>query len=383
LPGVNSDSLTSLRDTLSIVAKLPNLQAMNGELYMRRAMLLAQKGLGATAPNPLVGAVLVHNGVVIGEGWHHKWGGSHAEVVCLESVPAPLRHLIPDSTMYVTLEPCSHHGKTPPCAQRLIDEGIRQVVVAHTDPFSKVSGKGIALLKQAGVHTEIGQCQAESHWQNRRFFCANTKQRPYIILKFAKTADGYIAPNEGGRASITGSMANMLVHQWRTQEQAILIGAKTAIQDQPQLTSRLWQGRDPMRVVVGDSAAANPPKSLLSSDAPTWLLNTTREEQLGNVHYKKVPLHTDMLPSAFALLHQQQVQSVLVEGGAQILQHLFALGLWDEARVFTAPSTLGKGLWAPTVVGGTRVMSEKIGDDLLELYVREESDFPYVVGMPI
>jgi len=201
---------------------------MTDKHYLLRCLQLAQRAKGYAAPNPMVGAVLVHRERVLAEGWHHAWGGPHAEVDCLNKLTPADRHLLPESTLYVNLEPCAHHGKTPPCAERIVAERIKKVVIANTDPFALVNGKGIQLLQQAGIEVVSGVASAEGRWVNRRFFTFHERQRPYIILKWAQTLDGYLAPANKTRLAITNDQSNVLVHKWRTDEAAILVGSGTA-----------------------------------------------------------------------------------------------------------------------------------------------------------
>ena len=216
---------------------------------MHRCLELAEKAAGHVAPNPMVGAVLVHEGIIIGEGYHQIYGGPHAEVNCIASVPSSLQHLIQDSVIYVSLEPCAHHGKTPPCADLIIRHNIRHVVIGCRDPFVEVDGKGIEKLHAAGIKTETGILEKECRELNKRFFTFHTKHRPFIILKWAQTGDGKIG-TENNRLHITGSVTNRLVHKWRSEESAILVGANTALADNPQLTTRLWSGNSPTRLII-------------------------------------------------------------------------------------------------------------------------------------
>lgn len=356
---------------------------MDDALYMKRALLLAAIGSGNTAPNPMVGAVLVHNGRVIGEGWHKQNGQAHAEVNCLDSVAAGDRQLIKESTMYVTLEPCAHHGKTPPCADRLVTEGLKRVVIANTDPFTKVNGKGVAILKEAGIEVQTGLLEQEGRWLNRRFFCMHTLGRPYIILKWAQTADGFIAPLTRQPIAITGADTAVLVHQWRAQEAAIMVGTTTARNDNPQLTARLWQGRQPLRIMLDRKLTLPTTANIYNTDAPTWVVNEGKEEHQGHITFVKSTFDDKLLPTLLARLHSASVLSVIVEGGAALLSSFIAAGLWDEARILTAATTLGSGVAAPSLCDAAHAFSSQVGPDLLSLFVNNASKFTYTPNAAI
>lgn len=356
---------------------------MESNLYIQRCLQLAQHGKGYTTPNPMVGAVLVHHGCIIGEGWHKHYGQAHAEVSCLESVKTEDRHLIPESTMYVSLEPCAHTGKTPPCANRLVAERVKKVVICNTDPFAQVSGRGIQILKDAGIEVETGILDDEGKWVNRRFFCFHTRNRPYIILKWAQTTDGFMAPANRSRVSITDSHTQQLVHKWRTEEAAILVGSTTALNDDPQLTSRLWAGKQPLRIVLAGEHELPEGHNLLSDDAPTLIITTAREEVNGNVQYIPVVRGEDQLKDILAILHRQNVLSVIVEGGPATLSRFIAQGLWDEARILTGGKQLGKGIDAPRLPDSNFAFSANIDTDQLQVFVNRNSAFQYPAGMPL
>lgn len=356
---------------------------MDDALYMKRALQLAALGSGNTAPNPMVGAVLVHNGRVIGEGWHKQYGHAHAEINCLASVAAGDRQWIKESTMYVTLEPCAHHGKTPPCADRLVTEGLKKVVIANTDPFSKVNGKGIAMLKDAGIEVQTGLLEQEGRWLNRRFFCMHMLGRPYIILKWAQTSDGFIAPQSRQPIAITGADTAVLVHRWRTQEAAIMVGTTTAQNDNPMLTARLWQGRQPLRVVLDRKLTLPATANMYNTDAPTWVVNEDKEDQQGHITFVKSTFDDKLLPTLLARLHTASVLSVIVEGGAALLSSFIAAGLWDEARILTATRTLGSGVAAPSLCDAAHAFSTQLGSDHLSLFVNSTSKFTYTPGVAL
>src|SRR5215207_8983700 len=220
------------------------------EIYMHRCLELARLGSGSVAPNPMVGAVLVYKDMIIGEGYHQQYGEAHAEVNCLNSVRPEHQHLIEQSTLYVSLEPCAHYGKTPPCADLIIQKKIPEVVVGCCDPFIQVNGKGIEKLQSAAVNVTIGVLEEECKQLNKRFFGFHTVQRPYVILKWAQTADGKVAGNDYGRKRISNQQTNRIVHKWRSEETTVVVGTNTALYDDPALTTRLWAGKNPVRIVV-------------------------------------------------------------------------------------------------------------------------------------
>jgi len=353
------------------------------ELYMRRCFDLAQAAKGNTAPNPMVGAVLVYQDRIIGTGFHKAYGQAHAEVSCLDSVLPEDRALIPESCMYVNLEPCTHHGNTPPCAERLVQERVRAVVIAAADPSAKVSGRGIALLREHGVAVTTEVLADEAAWLNRRFFCFHRRQRPYIVLKWAQTEDGYMAPADRSRVQLSNMHTMQLVHKWRTEEAAILVGYHTALHDDPQLTARLWEGRQPLRIVLDRNLQLPSSLQLFNEAAPTWIVNTQREAQEGHIRYVRLPFDETLLPALLAQLHAASRLSLLVEGGAALLRSFTGSGLWDEARICTVPRTMGAGLPAPPLPPGTQIMQSELSGDILRVVVNDRSGFTYVNGMPL
>ncbi len=318
---------------------------------MRRCLQLAALGAGNVAPNPMVGAVLVNNDLIIGEGYHMQYGQAHAEVNCINSVASADRHLIPQSTLYVSLEPCSHFGKTPPCADLIIREKIKKVVVGCRDPFKEVNGKGIEKLQQSGVEVVTQILERECSELNRRFFTFHTKHRPYIILKWAQSNDGFIAGENyqnGKRTFISNDTSNRLVHKWRSEEAAILVGTNTALLDDPSLTTRLWMGANPIRLVIDRHLKLPLSLQLLNGAVRTIVFNLIKHEDRGNLMYYQVAGDTDLLHQILNALCQQLLNSVIVEGGAQLLQSFIDEGLWDEARIITNSSLyLNGGLPAP------------------------------------
>lgn len=327
------------------------------EKYIRRCIELAKNGLGTTYPNPLVGSVIVHNGKIIGEGWHKKSGEPHAEVNAVNSVKD--KSLLKESTIYVSLEPCSHFGKTPPCADMIIKNQIPTVVIGTIDPFAKVCGAGIQKLKEAGINVTVGVLEEECKELNKRFFTFHNKKRPYIILKWAQTSDGFIAPlskEENKPVWITNKYSRQLVHKWRSEEQAILVGTQTVIDDNPKLDVRDWSGTNPVRIVLDKSVRISKENLIFDSSALTILLS---EE---NLDFSK-----SIVKQIVDILFEEKIQSLIVEGGSKTLQSFIDENLWDEARVFRGGSCFNAGIKAP-VINGKLLTKHKIVDDELINY---------------
>lgn len=337
---------------------------------MQRCLQLARLGNGHVAPNPMVGAVLVHEGQIIGEGYHRLYGQAHAEVNCVNSVPEGLRQLISKATMYVTLEPCAHHGKTPPCADLLVAQKIPRVVIGCVDTFSAVAGRGIAKLEAAGVEVTTGVLEAACRHINRRFFTYHEKKRPYVVLKWAQSADGYIAPESGLPVRISNKFANRLVHRWRSSEMGIMVGTQTALTDNPQLTTRLWPGKSPVRLVIDRELKVPPHYHLWNNEAPTFFITAVAgRPQTITLDFES----GNLLPALLAELHNAGIQSVMVEGGAKLLQSFINSGLWDEMRVITGATLLGGGLKAP-VPGHVQLLEEEnVMGDHIAIYIPRSS----------
>lgn len=319
-------------------------------IYMRRALQLAGRAQGCTAPNPMVGAVVVHNGVIIGEGYHLRAGTPHAEVHALEAVRE--RSLLPYSTIYVSLEPCSHHGRTPPCTDLIIRSGIRRVVVGTTDTNPKVAGSGIARLMEAGIEVETGVAEVECRRINRRFFTWHEKQRPYVVLKWARSADGYIdLARKAGETPepnwITGTAERILVHRWRAAEDAILAGGGTVRADNPSLDVRLWKGKNPIRVIVSRSGAMDQASKVFDGTVDTVLFTCNDKVSLPGIRIVKLAGNQYFIEDVLNALHGMGVQSLFVEGGAFIIRHFIETGMWDEARRFTGRMSFGGGVPDP------------------------------------
>jgi diaminohydroxyphosphoribosylaminopyrimidine deaminase / 5-amino-6-(5-phosphoribosylamino)uracil reductase len=329
-----------------------------------------------------VGAVLVHEDRIIGEGWHQKYGEAHAEVNCIASVKEKDRHLIAQSTLYVSLEPCAHFGKTPPCADLIIKHKISKVVIGCRDPFKEVDGKGIEKLEAAGVEVELADrlLAYECRTINKRFFIFHTAQRPYIILKWAQTGDGKIAaplnpPQGGTRLLISNEYSNRLVHKWRSEEAAILVGTNTALSDDPELTTRLWQGPSPIRLVIDMDLRLPATLKIFNREVKTIIFNSIKQEEQTNLIYHQLKKNNNLIPQLLTALYQLKIQSVLVEGGAKLLQSFIDEGIWDEARVINNEElTLwqtqdNNGLNAPILENAILTESEKIFSDTLETYM--------------
>jgi len=346
----------------------------NHQIYMRRCLELAEMGMGSVSPNPMVGAVIVHNGKVIGEGYHQKYGGAHAEVNAVNQVIDQFSNyaqLLRQSIIYVSLEPCAHYGKTPPCADLIIKHQIPTVIVGCRDPFDQVNGKGIEKLEAAGVEVVTGVLEEECKWLNRRFFTRVQKHRPYIILKWAQTADGFFAPANGSQLWITGAESKKLVHQWRGQEDAILVGTNTAAIDDPQLNVRYGGGRSPKRVVIDRELKLNKSLNIFDQSVETLVFNELKTEINGKNKYIALEDFSRYVPQYILYqLYLQDIQSVIIEGGAHTLHTFIQAGLWDEARIFTGEITLNEGIKAPYISGN---IEEEIlsGTDLLKTIINK------------
>lgn len=335
---------------------------------MHRCLELARRGAGHVAPNPMVGAVLVFEDRIIGEGYHRQFGGPHAEPECIDSVAEANRGLIGRSTLYVSLEPCSHHGKTPPCADLIIRMGIPKVVVGARDPFPEVNGKGIDRLLAAGVEVEMGILEDECIRLNKRFFTFHLQHRPYIVLKWAQTATGLIA-GDGPRWHISNDITHRLVHKWRSEEASILVGPRTALLDDPELTVRLWTGRSPVRLVIDKEMQLPLSLKLFDGKVRTIVFNLLQHGQDGDLEYYQLAADTSLIHQLVVALHELKLQSVLVEGGARLLQSFIDEDYWDEARVITNEELEPpEGLPAPRLRNAHRVAHETILSDTIRYY---------------
>jgi len=326
------------------------MNSIQDELFMQRCLQLAQLGAGHVAPNPMVGAVLVHQGRIIGEGYHRLYGHAHAEVDCVQRVAEVDRPLIPRATMYVSLEPCAHYGKTPPCADLIVQQQIPKVVIGCTDSFSEVSGKGIEKLQKAGVEVTVGMLERASRELNRRFFTFHEKKRPYIVLKWAQCPAGFMATLNGEPVRLSNQYSDRLVHRWRSEEMAILVGTNTALTDDPQLTTRLWPGKSPLRLVIDRELKTPRHYRLWDNSVPTWFFTEKEAAVNGQTETLQLDFRQPLLPQLMERLYERNITSVLVEGGAYVLQRFIEAGLWDEARVINGTTAiLPEGQKAPVL----------------------------------
>lgn len=349
----------------------------NDKYLMKRVIELAENGRGNVLPNPMVGCVVVRENRIIAEGFHRAFGGPHAEVNALLQIND--EEILKDSTLYVNLEPCSHFGKTPPCSQLIIGKKIPRVVIGTMDPNPLVSGKGIEQLKQAGIQVEVGVLEKECRELNKRFFTYHEKKRPYIILKWARTTDGFTdktrTDGSTGINWITGPNAKRLVHLWRSEEQAILVGINTVINDNPSLTVREVSGKNPLRIVIDKSLRTPVNAAVIDDSARTIIFcdhqTTHPEKHFINTEIIAIDFSRNILPQVLHILYELNIQSLIVEGGSHTIRQFISEGLWDEARILTGNTTFGSGLKSPELHGGMLLSSTPIGDDKLEVYARK------------
>lgn len=334
------------------------------ELFMKRALELARLGAGRVSPNPLVGCVIVHSGLIIGEGWHQKYGEAHAEVNAIESVQD--KSILKDAVVYVNLEPCSHTGKTPPCADLLIKHAVKKVVVSNLDSNPLVAGNGVKKLRAAGIEVITRILEKDGRELNKRFFTFMEKQRPYIMLKWAETSDGFIARENHDSKWISNEYSRQLVHKWRATEDAILVGPMTARHDNPQLNVRDWSGRNPVRVVMDRFLRLSDTLHLFDRSQPTLCYNVLKHEEHPNLTLIRVE-EEDFIQNVLADLYKRKIQSVIVEGGATTLRLFIDAGLWDEANVFVSDKSFGKGIQSPRL-NGNLIARESVFNDTLQTY---------------
>lgn len=324
--------------------------------FMQRALQLAQLGRGVVSPNPMVGCVIVHQNQIIGEGWHQKYGEAHAEVNAIGNAESNgFASLLPNATVYVTLEPCSHFGKTPPCADLLIEKKVKKVIVCNHDPNPLVAGKGIQKLQKAGIEVEIGILETDGLELNKRFFTFIEKKRPYIIIKWAETADGFIAQENNKPLIISNKISHALSHRWRTEEDAIMVGTNTAISDNPRLDARLWRGKNPTRIVIDRHSKLPKDLHLLDGLQPTIVYRAFND-----------------LEDILADLYHRKLQSLIVEGGSQLIQSFINQGLWDEIRIFEADKLIGTGIKSPVLDKARPSQTIKLQNDVLKIYTYQD-----------
>ncbi len=344
------------------------------EKYILRCIELAKKGAGYVAPNPVVGAVLVFNERIIGEGRHQKFGEAHAEVNCINAVKEEDKQFIAQSTLYVSLEPCTHTGKTPPCTNLIIANKIPRVVIGCRDVYKEVDGKGIKQLQDAGIEIEVGVLENECKELNKRFFTFHKLQRPYLILKWAQSANGKIACKNLSRVFITNEITNRLVHKWRSEEAAILVGTNTAQFDDPSLTTRLWPGPSPVRVVVDMALSLSQTLHVFDQQVSTVIINTKKHDLDGAVYYYKINDEESLVQQICAALYKLNLQSVIVEGGAKLLQSFINENLFDEIRVIENEELIiPDGLAAPELPNVRLIRKEKFLSDSICFYEEVKS----------
>lgn len=337
---------------------------MNNTIYMERALELAALGREWVSPNPMVGCVIVHEDKIIGEGFHQKFGEPHAEVNAVNSVTD--KSLLSESTVYVTLEPCSHYGKTPPCAELLIKHKVKKIVICNEDPFPKVAGRGIQMLKDAGIEVETGLLSEKGEELNKRFFKANRIGIPYVILKWAETADGFIANADGSPVKISNTTTDVTVHRWRAEEDAILVGKNTVISDNPRLNVRHWiDGKNPVRVILDSKLEVDKAKNIFNGTQKTLIFNSVLSKVENNVEF----IQSEDLINTLKILKSQGINSVLVEGGRNIHKSFIRQKLFDEIRIIKSSKILSKGIPAPSLPSGILLEENiRILDDQIFFY---------------
>lgn len=340
----------------------------NQEKYIRRCIELAKNGLGTTYPNPMVGCVIVYEDKIIGEGWHKKSGEPHAEVIAINSVKD--KSLLKKSTIYVSLEPCSHFGKTPPCCDLIIKNEIPNVVIGTVDPNVKVAGNGIKKLIEAGANVTVGVLEAECKELNKRFFIFHEKKRPFVILKWAESQDGFIAPTKNLRNEqkpfwITNEFSRQLVHKWRSEEQAILVGTQTIIYDNPKLDVRDWTGNNPIRIVLDQNNRIPKDSYIYDNHIKTIIFSQFANTPIGeNTTFEVIDFKQNLAQQILKELYKHQIQSVIIEGGRQTLQTFIDENLWDEARLFIGNKAFENGTKSPIIALG-KIEKHSIGNDEL------------------
>ena len=344
------------------------------EKYIKRCLQLAKNGLGTTRPNPMVGAVIVYENEIIGEGYTSPYGGNHAEVNAIEAVED--KSLLSKSTIYVSLEPCSHFGKTPPCADLIVKHKISKVVIGVVDDNTLVSGAGVERLKAAGCEVVVGVLEDECKELNKRFFTFHNKKRPYIILKWAQTNDGFIDKKRTEDSDkqptwISNKYSQQLVHKWRGEEQAIMVGTNTVIKDNPKLNVRSWEGEDPVRIVLDNSLRIPKEAHVFDGSVKTILFTSSKtafSESRKNVQVALIDYSKNVPQQVCDVLYENEIQSVIIEGGAYTLQSFINAKLWDEARIFTGTSNFKEGVRAPQINGVSESLSA-VASDYLNIIV--------------
>ncbi|MCH2032947.1 MAG: bifunctional diaminohydroxyphosphoribosylaminopyrimidine deaminase/5-amino-6-(5-phosphoribosylamino)uracil reductase RibD [Tenacibaculum sp.] len=342
------------------------------EKYMRRCLELAKNGIGTTRPNPSVGAVVVYNDKIIGEGFTSPYGGPHAEVNAIRSVKD--QGLLAKSTIYVTLEPCSHFGKTPPCSDLIVSKNIPNVVIGTIDTHSVVAGKGIEKLKSNGCNVVVGVLEEECKKHHKRFFTVQNKKRPFVILKWAETSNGFVAPKSKENQSpvwISNEYAKQLVHKWRAEEHAILVGTNTVLADNPKLNVRSWTGQNPVRIVLDRTLKLSSDLSIYDKTVKTIIVSQVEQENTNeNLVYERINFESDVPKQLLEVLSKHKIQSVIIEGGSVTLQSFIDDNLWDEARVFIGNNNFEDGIKAPTL-NGKLEKEEQLTNNILRTYLND------------
>ncbi|MDG1719269.1 MAG: bifunctional diaminohydroxyphosphoribosylaminopyrimidine deaminase/5-amino-6-(5-phosphoribosylamino)uracil reductase RibD [Flavobacteriales bacterium] len=340
----------------------------NDEFFLNECLEIARLGIGRVSPNPMVGSVIVYKGEIIGEGYHEKYGSDHAEVNAINSVKD--KSLLSKSTLYVNLEPCSHFGKTPPCSDLIIKYKIPKVVIGCMDTYSEVNGTGINKMRNAGIDVKVGIMEEESRELNKRFFTFHEKKRPYIILKWAESKDGFIAPkNQTEPFWMTSNKSKKLVHKWRSEEDSILVGRITAEKDNPSLTVREVLGVNPIRLVIDKDLKLSKNLNLFNSESKTIIFNKIKSDNSSKNNYIKINFN-DMINSILKELYKQKNQSVIVEGGTTTLQSFIEENIWDEARIFTTDKKLENGVKSP-IIKGKKISEIEIDTDYLKIILND------------
>ena len=345
----------------------------NHDIYMQRCLELAKNGMGKVEPNPLVGAVVVHDNRIIGEGFHQRFGKSHAEVIAINSVIK--RELLRQSRLYVNLEPCAHQGKTPPCTDLIIKEQIPNVIIGTSDPNSLVAGRGIKKLRNAGVNVTLGVLENNCYDLNRRFFTFHKNNRPYVILKWAETKDGFIdlhrqSEEEIGINWITSETSRTLVHRWRSEEQGILSGTNTVLKDDPKLTNRNWGGKNPTRIILDRNLRIPESRSVYNTESRTLVYNSKFSGRKKNIEFIRCDFDKNNLTHVLDDLYRRGVISLLVEGGKTMLEYCIQSDLWDEIRVFIGNIKFGEGIKSPDIRNFIPIYKEKVAGDLLKVILK-------------
>lgn len=338
---------------------------------MQRCLQIAANGLGTTYPNPLVGSVIVYKNQIIGEGWHRKSGERHAEILAINSVKD--QSLLSKSTLYVNLEPCAHYGKTPPCAHKIVEMKIPKVVIGTRDFSAKVNGKGVEYLTKHGVEVTEGICEKDAKFLNRRFFTFHLKKRPYIILKAAQTQNGFMAPKDRSQQWITGLFSKQMVHKWRTEEQAVIVGKNTVVSDEPQLTARVWIGENqPLRMTISKEVDFNTYSFLKYENSV--IFTSVNKSNSDNKQLIALDFSENVLTQIMDYLFAKNIQSIIVEGGAYTLQRFIDENLWDEARILTSNVRWNDGIKTPLLPFSHMISEKKSGNDMIQTFLNTSDD---------